>query len=110
MESALETYGYLLFYLLLILEGQPIYWAGGFLLSLGIFKFWPLLLGPLFIWVGDYIFYYLGYRYGSDFLAKYGKFIFLTERRVSYIKNHFLNHKGKMIFFTQFIYGIGHNT
>jgi len=110
VDSALATYGYLLFYLLLVLEGQPIYWAGGFLLSLGVFKLWPLLLGPLFIWLGDYFFYWLGQRYGSDFLLKYGKFIFLTERRVDYIKKHFLNHKGKMIFFTQFIYGIGHNT
>jgi hypothetical protein len=32
----LETYGCLAFYLLLIIEGQPVYWLGGVLLSLGL--------------------------------------------------------------------------
>ncbi|MCR4280082.1 MAG: hypothetical protein NUV82_01495 [Candidatus Komeilibacteria bacterium] len=107
-QQAMQDYGYPLYFLLLMVEGQPIYWLGGFLLSIGIFSFWPLLLGPLFVFAGDYLYYWAGYHYGRDWLDKYGKFILLNKRRVDKIMDGYLRHKKKMIVLTKFIYGFAH--
>lgn len=108
-QSFLETYGYFAFYLLLVIEGQPTYWLGGILLSFGSFSFWPLLFGPFFILLGDYLFYLAGYKLGAGVIEKYGKYFFLSKRRVGYLASFFDNHKGKAIIISKLVYGIGHN-
>jgi membrane protein DedA with SNARE-associated domain len=108
-QTILETYGYLAFYLLLIFEGVPIYLLGGILLSLGVFQLEPLLIAPVFIVLGDYIFYYLGRKFGVIIVDKYGKYFFLTKPRVDYLSTFFGNHKGKAIVLSKVAYGIGHN-
>ena len=105
----LETYGYFAFYLFLIIEGQPVYWLGGVLLALGGFNLWPLLIGPLFILLGDYLFYLLGCKLGARAVDKFGKYIGLTHRRVDYLSSFFKKHKGKAIIVGKLTYGIGHN-
>ncbi|MCR4280081.1 MAG: hypothetical protein NUV82_01490 [Candidatus Komeilibacteria bacterium] len=109
ITDAISEYGYYLYYFFLVAEGQPIYWLGGFFLSIGIFKLWPLILGLPFLYLGDYLFYLLGQRVGSKLIAKYGKYIFLTENRVEFIRQLFHKHKRKTVFIGAFIYGIGHN-
>jgi len=105
----LETYGYFAFYFLLMVEGQPTYWLGGILLSLHGFSFWPLLLGPVFILLGDYLFYLVGLKFGARLVDKYGKYFFLSKRRVEYLASFFDNHMGKAIVISKLAYGIGHN-
>ncbi|MFW0838089.1 MAG: DedA family protein [Candidatus Komeilibacteria bacterium] len=105
----LQTYGYWAFYFLLVVEGQPTYWLGGIFLSLGVFNFWALLLGPVFVLLGDYLFYLLGYHLGSKVVRRIGKYIFLPPERIDYLQKKFLSHKGKMIILSKFAYGIGHN-
>jgi len=105
----LETYGYAAFYFLLLVEGQPTYWLGGVLLSLGGFSFWPLLLGPAVVLLGDYLFYLVGLKFGARLIEKHGKILFLSKRRIDYLANFFDNHKGKAIVISKLAYGIGHN-
>ncbi len=97
------------FYLLLIIEGQPVYWLGGVLLSLGAFRLWPLVIGPAFIIFGDFLFYSLGYHLGSAVIDRFGKYIGLNHRRVSYLASFFEKHRGKAIIISKLAYGIGHN-
>ncbi len=108
-QAILETYGYAAFYFLLLVEGQPTYWLGGILLSLGGFSFWPLLLGPFFVLLGDYLFYLIGLKFGAKLLEKHGKVFFISRKRVDYLANFFDKHKGKAIIISKLAYGIGHN-
>ncbi|MFW0862591.1 MAG: DedA family protein [Candidatus Komeilibacteria bacterium] len=108
-QAFLETYGYFAFYFLLMVEGQPTYWLGGILLSLNGFSFWPLLLGPFFVLLGDYLFYLVGYKFGSKMLAKRGKVLFLSRRKIDYLANLFDRHMGKAIVISKLAYGVGHN-
>jgi len=108
-QAFLETYGYFAFYFLLMVEGQPTYWLGGILLSLDGFSFWPLLLGPFFVLLGDYLFYLVGYKFGSKMLARRGKVLFLSKRKIDYLANLFDRHMGKAIVISKLAYGVGHN-
>ena len=105
----LETYGYFAFYLLLIVEGQPAFWLGGVLLALGIFKLPWLLFAPIFILIGDYLYYLIGLKFGSKLIDKYGRLFFLTKVRVDYLSNFFIKHRGKTIIICKLIYGLGRN-
>lgn len=108
-QTFLETYGYAAFYFLLMVEGQPTYWLGGILLSLNGFNFWPLLLGPFFVLLGDYLFYLVGYKFGARILKRRGRVLFLSKRKIDYLANLFDRHMNKAIVISKLAYGVGHN-
>lgn len=109
-QALFSTYGYLLLFLVLLIEGQPFIIFAGFLVTLGYFKFgWVILVGWPALVIGDTIFYYLAYRYGSKIINKCGKFLLLTPLRVEKLENFFQKHDKKVIFFSKFVYGLGRN-
>lgn len=109
--SLLSSYGYLLLFLVLLVEGQPFVIFTGFLISIGLFKFWPVILvGFGASALGDFIFYQVAYRWGRKIFKKRGRFLFLTPERIEKFETYFTNHGGKTIFLSKFVYGFGRNT
>ena len=56
--------------------------------------------------LGDNIGFAIGHRYGRGFLLRYGRFIFLTPRRLDYINSYFARYGPKTIFVARFITGL----
>lgn len=110
-QTLFSHYGYLLLFLILLIEGQPFIIFAGFLVSLGLFKFgWVILAGWPALVIGDTIFYSFAFRYGRLILNKCGKFLFLTPARIEKLEGFFQKHDKRVIFFSKFIYGLGRNT
>jgi membrane protein DedA with SNARE-associated domain len=101
--SLLTSYGYFILFPLALIEGPALSLAVGFLISLGIFNFFPalgiLILGDL---IPDVFYYFLGAK-GSEwkFIKKYKeRFNFASLEKVWH------NHPGKALLITKFSYGI----
>lgn len=110
-QSIFQIYGYPLLFVLLALEGQPFMLLAGFLVSLGYFNFWLVLLfGLPAIVLGDYGFHWLAFRYGRGIIAKHGRFLFLTPGVIKKLENFLLAHGHKTVIITKFIYGFGRNS
>ncbi len=56
--------------------------------------------------LGDNISFYLGRRLGRPFITRYGKFFFITPRRLSQVENFFERHGDKTIFLQRWITGV----
>jgi membrane protein DedA with SNARE-associated domain len=56
--------------------------------------------------IGDNIGFAVGHHYGRGFLLRYGKFVFLTPRRLVHINNFFEKHGEKTILVARFITGL----
>jgi membrane protein DedA with SNARE-associated domain len=56
--------------------------------------------------LGDNISFYLGRRLGRPFIARYGKFCFITPRRLSQVEDFFERHGDKTIFLQRWITGV----
>jgi membrane protein DedA with SNARE-associated domain len=95
-------YGYLLVFVLSVIEGPVVGLIAGFLVSIGDFDpyiiFIVLVLGDL---VGDVIYYAIG-RYGREsFLHKYGHYIGATPERILRIEKVFEKHDWKLLLFAK---------
>ncbi len=95
----LKHYGYFAMLPLMIVEGAGATIVAAVLASLGVF-FWPLvlffsILGDL---IGNVILYWVGYRWGMQFAAGWGKYLGLNERRVLKMEKYFHRHGGKTLF------------
>ena len=53
--------------------------------------------------IGDNFGYWIGRRYGYDFLLKHGKYVHLTEARLRLGQYLFMRHGGKIVFFGRFV-------
>ncbi len=83
-----------------VVEGPIISVLSGFLVSTGVFNlyivFLVLVFGDL---VGDSIYYFIG-RYGGRKAIKHvGRYIGVTEKRVSALEKHFNKHDWKILLF-----------
>ena len=80
----------------------------GVLLRLGYFNlplaYVSLMMGDL---IGDVAWYYIGYRYGHKFIAKYGTYFSVTEARVEKAKDIFRKHQHKVLFISKITTGFG---
>ena len=56
--------------------------------------------------LGDNISFYLGRRLGRPFITRYGKFFFITPRRLGQVENFFERHGDKTIFLQRWITGV----
>lgn len=109
-QSLFQQYGYLLLFLILIVEGQPFIILAGFLVSLNYFNYWlVILVGVPAIIIGDFIFHILAFKYGRGLLSKYGRFLFLTPKAIVKMEQFVADHGSKTVFITKFIYGLGRN-
>jgi len=64
---------------------------------------WPALV------IGDLIFHQIALRWGRKILQQRGRFLFLTQARITKLELFFTRHGSKVIYFSKFIYGLGRN-
>jgi membrane protein DedA with SNARE-associated domain len=108
------SYGYWTVFVGVMLEnaglpvpGETILLAAGFFAAGG--HFWlPLvmLVAATGAVVGDNIGFAVGHHYGRGFLVRYGKYVFLTPRRLVHINDFFEKHGEKTILVARFITGL----
>ena len=56
--------------------------------------------------VGDNIGFAIGHHYGRGILLRFGRFIFLTPKRLEHMENYFRSHGNKTILVARFITGL----
>jgi len=109
-QSLLQQYGYFLLFFILIIEGQPFIILAGFLVYLGYFSFWKVVvIGLPALILGDILFHQLAYRWGGAYINKHDRFLFINTKLFLKLNRLFEKHGGKILFFTKFIYGLGRN-
>ncbi len=113
LESIIEHGGYTVLSLITILEGVPIIGSlipghtvvimSGFLAKLGVFHLnFVIPIVILSAMLGDYSGFYLGKRYGYDFLKKFGKIFLIKEQYIEKAKAIVSGHTGKAIILGRF--------
>lgn len=107
----IQSNGYLIFFIAMVIEGPVVNTAAAFAASLGYFNiciiFLIAILGDL---IGDLIYFFIG-RFSRTFiLDEYGHHVGLSKKRISYIEKNLHNHFMKTLLFvklTPFIVGPG---
>ncbi len=93
-----QTQGYLLIFILMIIEGPIITTAASFAASLGYFNIFIIfalaVLGDL---VGDTIYYAIGHFGRHRIVEKYEHIFKISKKLVITTENHFKNHLGKTL-------------
>src|SRR6266536_92197 len=56
--------------------------------------------------VGDNIGFAIGHHYGRGILLRFGRFVFLTPKRLEHMENYFQSHGNKTILIARFITGL----
>lgn len=103
----IKTIGYPAMFLIMILEGPIITLIGAFLASLGIFNvFIVLSLSILGDIVGDIILYAIGYYGGANILPKAERFLKIQPATIGKLKNYFIKHGRKTIFYVKSTTGL----
>ncbi|PIN90082.1 hypothetical protein COU57_04615 [Candidatus Pacearchaeota archaeon CG10_big_fil_rev_8_21_14_0_10_32_14] len=98
--SYLEGAGYVLIFLLMLIEGPIVTVAASFLASLGFFNiFVILILSFLGNFIGDYLHYQIGYYGGEKAVDKYLPKSGKSKKKILNIRKNVDNHFGKTILF-----------
>ncbi|HEY0386401.1 MAG TPA: DedA family protein [Pyrinomonadaceae bacterium] len=89
------------------IPGETILLVAGFFAARGHFTL-PLvmLIAATGASIGDNIGFAIGHHYGRGFLVRYGRFVFLTPRRLVRINDFFEKHGEKTILVARFITGL----
>lgn len=109
----LDNWGYLIIFLSAIAEtlpiigafvpGQTILILGGLLAKLGVFELRAVILVAGFgVVVGDVLAFYIGHKFGYDFVVRYGKYFFLNEEKYQRTKDLVSEHTGKALIIGRF--------
>ena len=89
IETIIQSYGYIVFFLLSIVEGPIVTVIGAFLVSIGYMHLFPLyILAVLGDLVGDLIHYAIGVLGKKRFIAK-GTLFGISKERILKIESHF---------------------
>lgn len=77
----------------IIIPGMTIVMLSGFAVQLGYLNIWlAMLFASIGAIIGDITAYFVGRKYGMDFIKKYGKYLLIKEEYIikteSFIKNH----------------------
>ncbi|HEX8709154.1 MAG TPA: DedA family protein [Pyrinomonadaceae bacterium] len=108
------SYGYWTVFVGVMLEnaglpvpGETILLAAGFFAADGHFNLALVMLiamsGAI---IGDNIGFAIGHHYGRGFLLRFGKYFFLTPRRLVHINDFFERHGNKTILIARFVTGL----
>jgi len=108
IKQILLRFNYLFLFPAVVVEGPIITVLAGFLTSLGSFNlflvFATVVAGDL---AGDWIHYAVG-RWGRErFIERWGKYIGITNERVSRLEKHFEKHRIKTLLAGKISHGIG---
>ncbi len=112
METILALivqYGYPLLFLGVVVEGEIFPLAAGFAASLGLLEMWLVILitfvGAV---IGDIIWFWVARKWGRACLLRWGRVLWITRKRLSWLEEHFAENGKKTLFVTKFIYSFGH--
>ncbi|MBW5449221.1 DedA family protein [Cohnella sp. CFH 77786] len=116
VTNLLEHYGYGLIFLFLCLEMLALPLPGEMMMSyigLSVYEhklswLFSILSAGSGVLIGMTLSYWIGYRLGSPFVARYGKHVHLTEERVDKLTLWFGNYGDKLLFTAYFIPGVRH--
>lgn len=105
-EHQYLVYGIII--LISCVEGPIMALLGGLLLKLGYFSFIPLyfalMAGEL---IGDICWYWIGYRFGHKFIARFGKYFSITENVVSTVTRIFHKYTNRILIINKLTMGLG---
>ncbi len=94
---------------LMIFLGEEILLVIGALARLGYIDFWDTVffayLGTL---AGDIFWYRVGAKYGENFITRYGRWFFMSEKRFRALKGIIIKNGGLFIFLSKFMYCMNH--
>ena len=109
----LDHWGYIIIFIAAIAEALPILGTfvpghtiiilGGFLAKLGVLRLEAVMVVAAFgVVVGDLLAYYIGRKFGYDFVIRYGKYFFLNEEKYQKTKDMVSEHTGKALIVGRF--------
>ncbi len=109
----IDHWGYLIIFLAAIVEAMPIFGTfipghtiiilGGFLAKLGVLRLEAVIVAAAVgVVVGDLLAYYIGRKFGYDFVVSYGKYFFLNEEKYKKTKKLVAEHAGKALIIGRF--------
>ena len=107
--AMLGKWSYLIVFFISIIESLPLIGfavpggvvviASGFFVKLGVLGLWStVLIAAIGAFLGDVISFWLGRKYGYNFLAKVGKYFFFKPAHFNRVKKVLQSHPGKTIF------------
>src|SRR3954464_8070499 len=102
------AYKYFLLLPIAVVEGPLVMMISGFFLKLGFLSFLPaylLLVAGDFI--GDILWYGVGYHFGHGFIKRFGKFFSINEKEVATIERLFHKHHNYILFISKITMGFG---
>lgn len=104
-------FGYLVLFFGMIVEGEFILLAAGFVASLGILNM-PLvvLVAGVGVIVGDICWFIAGRKVGPRFFDLADRFFIFNKKRIQYIREHFDGSGAKTIFISKFLWNLSHLT
>jgi membrane protein DedA with SNARE-associated domain len=114
IEQYMNQYGYWAVFFGVMLEnaglpipGETILLVAGFLCSkhqLNIAL--VMMIAAAGAVIGDNIGFGIGHHYGRGILLRFGRFVFLTPKRLDHMTNYFASHGNKTILIARFITGL----
>ncbi|MEP6921488.1 MAG: DedA family protein, partial [bacterium] len=112
--SYFARYGYWVIFFGVMLEnagvpipGETILLAGGFFAAQGHFDLWAVMATAAFgATLGDNAGYAIGHKIGRKALERYGRYVFMTPKRIAKIEKFFAKHGDKTILFARFVTGM----
>ena len=114
IEYYMLTYGYWTVFFGVMLEnaglpipGETILLVAGYFCSQdGLSLPLVMLVAATGAVIGDNIGFAIGHHYGRGFLLRFGRYVFLTPKRLEYLENYFRSHGNKTIIVARFITGL----
>src|SRR5437016_5781346 len=114
IEHYMLLYGYWAVFFGVMLEnagvpvpGETILLVAGYFAATGEFHIaLVMLIAATGAVIGDNIGFAIGHHYGRGFLLRFGRFFFLTPKRLEHMENYFDAHGNKTILVARFITGL----
>ena len=114
IEHYMLVYGYWAVFFGVMLEnagipvpGETILLIAGYFAATGEFHIaLVMLVAATGAVIGDNIGFAIGHHYGRGILLRFGRFLFLTPKRVKHMEDYFRSHGNKTILVARFITGL----
>jgi len=114
IEHYMLAYGYWAVFFGVMLEnagvpvpGETILLVAGYFAATGEFHLaLVMLVAATGAVVGDNIGFAIGHHYGRSVLLRFGRFIFLTPKRLEHMESYFTRYGDRTILFARFIFGL----
>lgn len=107
----LASYGYLVLFFGVVVEGELFPLAAGALVSYGFMNLYTAI-GVTFVgsFMGDVLWFWAARRWGRWLVDRFGCFRWFRRKRLVGLEEHFRTNGKKTLFLTKFIYSFGHSS